>query len=185
MRPFLFATLFLASLFGFNGLAQAAAPKQLTGKSIIVGWTENRQQKAPGEEQMRSVTASAQFSIYVSAAGRPFSRLQMAIANRRGNLRSGSRDAVSGENSNRSFDFRGNTLTIGIPRGSSGATNIVATFDGGFQSCTAIAMSGKTGGAAAIQGRSMIGGQRGRVDMYSIETTNLSCRVQDGNVFGN
>lgn len=184
MKTFPLCALLVIQVLGPIGFAHAAPPSQLLGKSITVSWTENRQQKQPGDDQIRAVTAFAEFNVYVSSAGRPFSRFRLSIANQRGNLRSGAADAVSGENSKRSFDFRGNTLSIGIPRGAGGATNIVATFDGSFQSCTAAALSGKTGGTTAIQSRSIIGGQKGRVDIYSIETTNLSCRIQSGNVFG-
>src|SRR5438552_3937007 len=74
-----------------------AAPRALYGKSVVVTWQEERQQKLPGEEEMRFVSAAAEFDVYVSEAGRPFSRLRMFRTNRRGKLRTGSRDAVGGE----------------------------------------------------------------------------------------
>ena len=54
-----------------------AAPQALYGKSIVVTWQEEREQKLPGEEQMRLVAAAAEFDVYVSDAGRPFSRSWM------------------------------------------------------------------------------------------------------------
>src|SRR5438552_15819287 len=69
-----------------------AAPRALYGKSVVVTWQEQRQQKFPDEAEMRFVSAAAEFDVYVSEAGRPFSRLRMFRTNRRGKLRTGSRD---------------------------------------------------------------------------------------------
>jgi len=60
----------------------SAAPQALYGKSVVVTWQEERQQKFPGEEQMRFVAAAAEFDVYVSDVGRPFSRLRFSMLNR-------------------------------------------------------------------------------------------------------
>src|SRR5579863_413591 len=159
-----------------------AAPAQLYGKSVIVSWTENRIQTTDRDAAPTSVTGSGELSVYISAAGRPFSRVSMSVTNRRG-TRSGNRDAVQGEGSARSFNFHGNTMSASMPRGNAGAMQISVTFDSGFQSCSAHVVTGKAGGAQSTRVTSMITGRQ--YDFFSVKTSGESCRVQDGNVFGN
>jgi hypothetical protein len=158
-----------------------AAPRALYGKSVVVTWQEERQQKMPDEEEMRFVSAAAEFDVYVSEAGRPFSRLRFSRVNRRGKLRTGSGDAVGGEASARNVSFSGNNMAAGMPRGAGGALQISVTFDSGFQSCSAQTVSGKASGVVAAHARSMISGKL--VDLYSVKTSGESCRIQDGNLF--
>jgi len=161
-----------------------AAPAQLYGRSVIVSWTEDRIQTTDSSAQPTSMTASAQLSVYISAAGRPGSRVSMTVSNRRGTrTRSGNRDAVQGEGSARSFNFHGNTMSASMPRGSAGAMQISVTFDSGFQSCSAHVVTGKASGAQFTRVKSMITGTEH--DFYSVKASGESCRVQDGNVFGN
>lgn len=165
-----------------SGLQVAnAAPRALYGKTVVVTWQEERQQKLPGEEEMRFVSAAAEFDVYVSEAGRPFSRLRMFRTNRRGKLRTGSRDAVGGEASARNVSFSGTTMSASMPRGAGGALLVSVTFDSGFQGCSARTVSGKASGVVAAHARSMISGKL--VDLYSIKTSGEGCRIQDGNMF--
>lgn len=174
------AALIVLALTGSGALA---APAQLYGKSVIVGWTENRMQTTDNSAAPVSKTASAQLSVYVSDKGRAFSRVSMTVERgRRGNA-SGQRDAVQGEGSARSVNFSGNSMTVAAPRGNAGALMIRVTFDSGFSGCSARVISGKSGGAAYTRVHSMITG--GTYDMYSIQTSGESCSIQSGNVFGN
>ena len=160
-----------------------AAPAQLYGKSVIVSWTESRMQTTDRSATPVSKTGSGQLSVYVSDKGRAFSRVSMTVERgRRGNA-SGHRDAVQGEGSARSVNFRGNSMTVAAPRGDAGAMMIRVTFDSGFQGCSARVISGKSGGAGFTRVHSMITG--GTYDMYSIQTSGESCSIQGGNVFGN
>ena len=68
------------------------------------------------DSQPRAISGSAELSVYISEAGRPFSRVRMAVTNRRGRTRSGNRDAVQGEGSARSFGIHGNTMSASMPR---------------------------------------------------------------------
>ena len=52
----------------------AGAPEALKGKSVILTWTETRQQRVVGQPNFYSVIGSDSTSIYVSTAGRIFSR---------------------------------------------------------------------------------------------------------------
>ena len=182
MRSIAGSALLIASAI-FASPCANAAPQSLYGKSVAVTWQEERQQKLEGEEQLRSVGAAAELDVYVSDAGRPFSRLRMAVVNRRGKLKSGSRDAVGGEGSPRNVSFSGNTMTASMPRGSGGALLVSVTFDNGFQSCTARTVSGKAAGVQASHTRSMISGKG--LELHSVKTSGESCRIQNGNIFAN
>jgi hypothetical protein len=160
-----------------------AAPQSLYGKTVVVTWQEERQQKLPGEEQLRFVGAAAEFDVYVSEAGRPFSRLRFFVANRRGHMRSGSKDAVGGEGPARNVSFSGNTMTASMQRGAGGALLVSVTFDNAFQSCSARTVSGKAPGVESAHATSIISGNR--IDLYSVKTSGESCRIQNGNMFAN
>src|SRR6516165_160190 len=51
-----------------------AAPGELYGKSVVVSWSENREESARGSSEKRQLTASQSLSVYVSSTGRLFSR---------------------------------------------------------------------------------------------------------------
>jgi hypothetical protein len=159
-----------------------AAPAQLYGKSVIVGWTENRMQTTDRDAAPTAVTASGQLSVYVSDKGRPFSRVSMSVSRGRG-TRSGQRDTVQGDGSARNVSFSGNSMSTTMPRGNAGALLISVTFDSGFQGCSAHVVSGKTGGAQSTRITSIITGRQ--YDFYSVKTSGESCSIQSGNVFGN
>ena len=161
-----------------------AAPPQLYGKSVIVSWQEDRQQTTGQDAQIRSISASGEFSVYISDAGRPFSRFAMTVSSARGR-RTGTRtnDAVQGEGSARSFNFHGSAMSASMPRGSAGTTQVLITFDSGFQSCSARVVTGKASGAQSTRTTSIITGAE--VEIFSVKTSGESCRVQTGNVFGN
>jgi hypothetical protein len=71
--------------------------------------------------------AFAEMRIYISDKGRPFSRLTLAVANKRGKLKPGSSDAADGEGSagntsfNRNISFRGATMATNQPPAASAA----------------------------------------------------------------
>jgi hypothetical protein len=138
-----------------------AAPAQLYGRSVIVTWNEDREQRFVGEEELRNIVGYGEFSIYLSSTGRPFSRMSFSVKGR-----SGSRDAVGGE-SRRSVSLQGHDMRVVMPM-AGGARQVSVTFDSGFQSCSARVTS-------VINGR--------EVEMISVRTGAASCRLQDGNVF--
>ena len=164
----------------FNAIA---APAQLYGKSVVVTWFEERDQRVDGEEQIRNVGRNGQFSVYLSAAGRPFTRMNYSFSRPRGRSASGSKDAVGGESSggNRSVVFQGNTLSVGMTMGG-GARRILVNFENGFQSCSAQVLTGKAEGVDRIRAKSIVNGKH--IEILSVKTGAASCKVQDGNVFG-
>ena len=174
------ATLLILAMTTSGALA---TPAGLYGKSVVVGWTENRMQTTDRSATPVAKTAQGHLSVYVSDKGRAFSRVSMAVDRGRRGTGYGQRDAVQGEGSARSVSFSGNSMTVAAPRGDAGALMIRVTFDSGFQGCSAKVISGKSGGAGFTRVHSMVTG--GTYDMYSIQTSGESCSIQSGNVFGN
>lgn len=173
---------------GFVGAAMLsasavhAAPSQLYGKSVVVSWTEEREQRVNGEQMTRNVGRNGSFSVYLSSAGKPFSRMSYAFSGARGGLKSGKKDAVGGEGSgNRKVSFSGNSMSVGMGM-SGGARSILVSFDGGFQSCSAQVLTGKESGSSSIRAKSMVSGND--IKILSVKTGAASCRIQAGNVFG-
>ncbi len=177
---------YLISL-GFVGAAMMsasaahAAPPQLYGKSVVVSWTEERQQRVNGEAAVQNVMRNGQFSVYVSSAGKPFSRMSYVFSGGRGGLKSGNKDAVGGESSARNVSFQGNNISVlGGKSMKGGARSIRISLDGG--GCSAQVITGKEEGASAIRAKSIVTGSS--LEILSIKTGTASCRIQDGNVFG-
>ena len=171
-----------AGAIALCGSTAQASPSQLYGKSVVVSWTEEREQRVNGEQTTRNVGRSGSFSVYLSSSGKPFSRMSYAFSGNRGGLKHGKKDAVGGEGSgNRKVAFSGNTMSVGMGM-SGGARNILATFDGGFSSCSAQVLTGKEGGSSSIRAKSMVNGND--IEILSVKTGAASCRIQDGNVFG-
>ena len=148
-----------------GGTAEAAAPQQLYGKSVVVTWTENRAQQAGGAPGLRHVGISGEFSAYVSSAGRLFNRLTYRgpgpIKGMPGRVTSASSDELGGRttgSASRSVSFQGRTLVMTMPL-ESGARRMVITFDGDFSSCSARMLTGKAGGAASIGARGLESGR--------------------------
>jgi hypothetical protein len=154
-----------------------AAPQQLIGKSVIISFTENRVQRDGMSPDFRPRSFSGEISVYISSAGRTFSRLQ--LTNQR--ARSGTADRV-GNSSAGVTSFAGNTMTM-ISGGAGGARRTVVTFGAGFSTCEASMVRAKPAGESTIRTKSIINPGM-PVEIRSVEVTGISCRVRDGNVFG-
>ena len=179
MRAIFLFLIFVLGIVDAHVGTALSAPTQLYGKSVVVSWSEERNQRVGGDPNPRSVVRFAEFKVYVSSAGKPFSRMTyMASAGRRGGMKTGNRDAVGGE-SNRKVSFSGNTMSVVMPMGG-GARSVAVNFDGG--SCSAHVIMGKEAGSSSIRSKSIISGQD--VEVLSVKTSDASCRIQDGNVFG-
>src|SRR6478609_10208695 len=109
----------------------ASAPAGLQGKSVVVSWTETRVQRFVGEGEFRTVNGAITLSVYVSSAGRVFSRL--AFETRRG---AGQSDQLAGAGARRVPSFSGNTMTVIHPLTSGGVRRMHVTFDGAFSTCS-------------------------------------------------
>jgi hypothetical protein len=157
----------------------AGPPEALKGKSVILTWTETRQQRYVGEPHFYSVDASHNLSIYVSTAGRTFGRLTNST--RAG---SGTAEQVPGQSGGaygtRTTLFDGQTMTvIGVAKGGGGARRILIEFDASFASCNARVASGFESGKSSVI-LSMI--TKKYVETKSVTTSGASCSVKSGNV---
>jgi hypothetical protein len=168
--------LMLAAVASLTVSSAIAAPKELYGKSIVVSWTEDRIQRASDQTQFQSMTVAGKFSAYVSSQGRIFSRNTMQVGRR-----VGSAERV-GDEGNSHVSFAGRSL-VAVQMSEHGARRIVVEFDLGFTSCTAEVIRGKETGAASLTANSLI--RSGiKVEIQSVKTSNVSCSMRDGNVFG-
>ena len=159
-------------------LGSHAAPAELRGKSVIIKWTESRVQRTVGETAWRSVSIGHELRVYVSTAGRVFSR---QINSGRGG--SGVNDQISGSHgSTRIPQFKGQWMVIFGTGMTHGARRTSVTFGGGFSSCSAEVVRGKQAGAAVMTATSSINNKR--LEIQSLTVSGVSCSVQAGNVFG-
>jgi hypothetical protein len=170
----------LFELGGSVAPAAEAAPVTLYNKTVVLTWIENRSQKSDMGEVKNSTTAS-DFRLYVSSAGRLFSRFG------RENTRSGrsnksemSPDGQTGlagvGQGQRSARFEGH-LFISENRMKSGARRIQAAFDDQYEKCELKVIYGKEGDAPLYH-RAMDG------RMYHILSTEVlvpKCSIHKGN----
>jgi hypothetical protein len=177
MPPRLSGLLGVALLLVPATAAQAAAPRPLHDKTILLSWSQHNVETWPdGVTRPRQVLN--QRTVYVSSAGRLFTR-----ATRTGRRTAHIGDYAPGEDRTpdghaRQMQFQGNQL-VGSLAFASGAGRAVATFDPGFSSCSLNVVFGRQGGAP-IRWRT-----RGRmVEVQAISVSAPSCVIRDGNVFG-
>jgi hypothetical protein len=159
--------------------SQAAPPKELYGKSVIVTWTEVREQRTEGEQAWRSVQGSQALNIYVSEAGRVFNNL--VYATDRGSANRG--DQIAGQGGNRAIAFNGRSLLMMSPHGKGGANRISVDFDSSYASCTAEVLKAKESEGTIIKSYSQI--IKHMLEIRSIKVSGSACSVRSGNVFGN
>jgi hypothetical protein len=161
----------------------AGAPDQLKGKSIVVSWSETRIQREEmdqGWNGFHTVDAKHTLSIYVSTAGRVFSRQTNATRAGSGNIDQVAGEGGSGGYATRAPSFSGQTLTV-IGENKGGARRAVIDFDASFASCTAKASTGFEAGKSSI---SLSPITHKHVEIKSVNTGAASCSVQGGNVLG-
>ena len=161
-------------LAGTNA-AQAEPPAQLSGKSVVVTWTDTRSQRDGDNPEFHTVNGSHVLTVYVSTAGRLF--IRQVNTTRRG---SGGRDQAPGDKGSRTAVFEGQSMTVfGQSRG--GAQRTVVQFDSGFTGCSATTGLGFEHGQTSVS-TSPITGKR--VEMRSLTVNSVDCSVRSGNAFG-
>lgn len=161
----------------FTAAPAQAAPAQLVGKSVVISFTENRVQRNSDWPDFRSIVIGGEVDVYISSAGRAFSRVRMT--NRGGET--GHRDRVGNE-AGGAVSFAGNTMTIVRAQGGA-ARRAVVTFGTGFTSCQASMMFAKPSGQSVIRDKNMV--RPGvTIEIRSVQVSGISCSVRDGNVFG-
>jgi hypothetical protein len=138
-------------------IAKAADfPSQLWGRSVVVSWNTD------GADQPSAVSSNNQLSVYVSGAGRSFSRMMAGGARTtrsdQGSIGSAASTAVS-------VYFENGALLADVTMISS-ALRVAIIFDAVYGKCNAMVIFGKDGGVPV----------RGRDIKAS------SCSITDGNV---
>jgi hypothetical protein len=163
---------------------QAAPPKELYGRSIVLRWIEARVQREVelGEQQPQSVGNAVELTIYVSTAGRIFSRQHRVgyIGGRAGAAATDDRapgDSPRSGTKMAQFNFQGSTMTQ-VVVSESGARQVSVDFGSGFSSCTLRVLQGKENGRPQIV-RSQITGRR--LEVLSVAINSPTCSVRDGN----
>jgi hypothetical protein len=169
-----------------------AAPRELYGKSVVVSWSENRVESARGSSEKRQVTASQSLSVYVSSTGRLFSRREATgrfADGMRGGRGSGgahgSNEQVGGEGRTvgglaQQAHFAGRSLVFSQAF-QSGARQVAVDFDASYGGCSARVTHGRASGQSTTAYRTLTGRD---VVVYSMDVANVSCRIVNGNVFG-
>jgi len=181
IRPLMAAAAAAVTLAAAPATA-AEAPAALRGKSVVLSWNEMRVQRNVGQAEFRTVQASHSMSLYISSAGRVFSR--MTFATRAG---SAARDQVSGSAPQsgapaRVPSFNGRTLTIYQPyRGVGGMRRVTIDFDESFGGCSAKVIHAKEEGKESSIGFSPI--TKVYIEFKSATASGETCSVKAGNVF--
>jgi hypothetical protein len=164
----------------------AGAPQALLGKSVTLGWSEDRVQRAEGTAETQNVSVSSEMNIYISTAGRPFIRVSRSRAGGRRRTPSGTADLAPGGSApagvkTRATGFTARSMTLSTEF-ESGARQIIVDFNDNFTGCQARIMHGKESGRGAMRMTSLISGRR--LEVVSISVGSVSCSVREGNVFG-
>lgn len=153
----------------------AGWPEALKGKSSILTWTEVRQQRVVGESDFHTVDGGVSVTLYISTAGRIFSRRTDSVRGRSGARERALDDA---EVRTRGGHFSDQTLTL-ISESKGGASRIAIEFDQSFASCRArVAVAFQSGKASIITLSPII---HKHIEIKSVSANGVSCAVNAGN----
>ncbi len=170
------------------GVAEAAPlPEPLLGKSVTLNWTENQQRKFEGTGEIIFAAISDSLRIYISTAGRAFSR-EVFVRTGGGGGQRGS-PSVSDQAPDDSRSSTGDQRIVHFEHGAllvdnhliAGTRHISITFGAGYGSCNARVTYDRPGDGGPIR-RKLINGRR--YELVSIQTSAPSCSIMSGNVLG-
>jgi hypothetical protein len=178
----------LSAAVSVPGIAESAPfPAPLLGKSVTLEWTTNEQRKFEGTGEVTFPTLSDSLRIYISTAGRAFSR-EVFVRTGGGGGQRGS-PSVSDQAPDDSRSSTGDQRIVHFDRGAlladnhliAGTRHISITFDAGYGSCNARVTYDRPGDGGPIR-RKLINGRR--YELVSIQTSAPSCLITSGNVLG-
>jgi hypothetical protein len=178
----------LSAAVSVPGVAESAPfPAPLLGKSVTLEWTTNEQRKFEGTGEVTFPTLSDSLRIYISTAGRAFSR-EVFVRTGGGGGQRGS-PSVSDQAPDDSRSSTGDQRIVHFDRGAllvdnhliAGTRQISITFDAGYGSCNARVTYDRPGDGGPIR-RKLINGRR--YELVSIQTSAPSCLITSGNVLG-
>jgi hypothetical protein len=149
-----------------------AAPAALLNKTVRLSWTTTAQGTISGDSTPHPMTRSNSQTIYISGAGRIFSRRTLVD----GGKSSATRQSAPGESN---YHFEGNKL-VGTSLRGGGAVQMTVTFDSIGQSCELSFISGKQSGQAYLVKDN--NGQTYTV-VGSPAHSNANCSITGGNPF--
>ncbi|MCW5701853.1 MAG: hypothetical protein AB7I42_07925 [Bradyrhizobium sp.] len=157
----------------------AAPAADLLGKSVVVRWIEQRTQKSGINPTLSSVTVNGRMEIYVSSAGRPFSKI--TIEGRRGGPQSNEQVGGGGTSLGggvRSMNVNGNTITLRSSFGNF-ARNLRVEVAPGGGSCQAQMVVGKQVGSSPVVIHNVTGL---KLEIHSLAVSGVTCSVQQSNI---
>lgn len=158
--------------------AMAAAPDSLRNKSFTVVWSEVHNQSRNGGE-FREVSVPYQWTMYVSSAGRGFTRLHAGSG--RG---AGSHEVVGKQGTSFGGGAHSATFTSSgfVQTANFGEAARQISVDVTGSGCSAKVTVGKIPGVAVAK-YTRTDGQH--YEIRSLEAGAASCQMQDGNAFAN
>jgi hypothetical protein len=157
-----------------------AAPDNLRNKSFTVTWTETHDRREGGGNEFRQMSLSMQMSLYVSSAGRPFSKL--IVGGGRGASASQGSVGQSGTSlgsGSRVVSFIGSGILITSNFG--GAARRI-TINGSGSACSAEVHVAKLAGASTVAFKRTDGRT---FELHSLSASSASCQSSEGNTFAN
>jgi hypothetical protein len=176
MRTSLCAWIFMIA--SFHGANAGAAPENMRNKSFVVSWTETHDQREGSGNEFRQMSLGMQMTVYISSAGRPFSKL--IIAGGRGDTASHGSVGSSGT----SLGSGSRTVSV-----NASGMMIQSNFGGAARRIVVHAQSSGCSAevnVAKLAGSSVVGFKRtdGRsFELRSLSAGSPSCSARDGNAF--
>jgi hypothetical protein len=169
------------SVWPYNAEAQTA-PESMRNKSYIVSWTENRSLRVVGEGDFRDMATPFSVSMYVSSAGRPFTRISATPNRRTGSAESIGTSGRSFSGGARQIRFSGNSIEFLMTMRSGGGRRVSIDTSGGGCSARVITAM-QVGGGGVIRSKSLASGKA--IEIRSVQVSGTNCSTRQGNVFGN
>ena len=182
MRSLLAALLVICNAAAVPSLAHGqTAPQGMRGKSIVVAWREQRNQRRGNQKDFHDVTAPLSRTIYISTAGRPFSRFTGTLGSSTGSAENVGASGTSYGGGPREVRFDGRTMTLTSTTKGGLARRTTIEFNESFTNCQAQVVFAKQAGRDVVVGRSLVTGQP--MEIRSVTVTGVTCSIRAGNVF--
>jgi hypothetical protein len=172
--------LILAGTMSAPAHAQTA-PAGLRGKSVIVSWIETRSLRVGDETSFRNTQTPFSRSLYISSAGRPFTRTTATPGRRSGSAEAVGASGQTHSGGARQVQFHGRSIVMTGASRSGGARRVQIDFNEGFSNCNAHVIVGFEAGKT-IKSKSLASGKP--MEVRSSTVSGTTCTVRDGNVFG-
>ena len=178
MRATWFLLFTAAAAAAYATSAIAAAPENLRNKSFTISWSEEHNQSRDGGP-FRDVSVPYTWTLYISSAGRGFSRLHIGSGRGAGtheNVGKGGKSFGGGEHA---MKFTASGFVQAANFGEAARRISVEVTGSG---CSAQVTVGMAQGAASASFNHTDGRH---FEIRSLHAGSASCQLQDGNAFAN